>query len=143
MNKDTITASIIGFGLGLVAAIALWIVPRILPKNTPGPTPETSVISAASDTPASPTTSTKISLDSPLSGAIVNAKSVAVSGQAAGAKLVVVTTPGTSQVLKPTPDGKFSADLELTEGGNQIAVIAYLENETASENLTVFYLPEE
>ncbi len=141
MNKDTVTASIIGFGLGLIAAIALWVVPRILPKNPPPASPSTQVI-GTTDAAPSPETS-KISLTSPADGQIVTSGTIDVAGIAQGTSYVVVTTPQTNQVIKPDQESRFVVPLDLIEGGNQIHVTAYLENQVTTIPVTVFFQTEE
>lgn len=140
MSKDTLTASIIGFSLGLIAAIAIWVVPRILPKNITKPTPDN--ITQAS---ASPTLSTSLSLDitSNKDGDIVKTKTLKLAGKTTNTIFVVVTTPTENQVVQPNGNGDFEVDLTLSLGGNQIAVSAVdYNNQDITKNLNVYYYEE-
>ena len=119
MNKDLLVASIFGFSLGLVAAIALWIVPKIIPPKFSLKTPVASVSSQLeSKTPL-------LALSSPTDGSITKDTTITVSGDASSGELVVISTIGENQVVSLGPDGKFSTDVEVNEGGNEIVVTSY------------------
>lgn len=143
MNKDTIIASSIGFGLGLIAAIALWVVPRILPKTAPPPQPENQVAQNNVQAEISvKETDELLSLSSPQDGEITIKSEVNLEGSVKGAQIVIVTTPQSSQIANLTAEGKFSTVLTLTEGANPIAVAAYIKGKELIKTLTVFYYAE-
>jgi len=140
MNKDTVVASIIGFGLGLVAAIALWVVPRILPKLPQIKSPakkETAVTTTQNNTPEGFTIAT------PQDGEISQADSITVKGKAANTKLVVISTTDKSQVITPSENGEYSAPVKLVEGNNEIVVSLISDETTKTEQINVFYFPDD
>lgn len=143
MNKDTIIASSIGFGLGLIAAIALWVVPRILPKTVPPPKSE-DVIAQKNVEGETTTKETEesISLSSPQNGEIITKNQVNLEGKVKDVQTVIVTTPQSNHIANPTAEGKFSTTLTLTEGANPIAVAAYSNGREIIKTLTVFYYAE-
>lgn len=141
MNKDTVVASVIGFGLGLIAAIGLWVVPRILPKTKPAETPTTEISSETKAEQVSGTTSLEVT--SPSDGQILKSDSLTIQGKATTAEYIVVTTTQEFQVVKPTPDGEFAAKFALQEGANEIRITGYQGNATEAKTLTVFYWKEE
>ncbi len=143
MNKDTIIASSIGFGLGLIAAIALWVVPRILPKTNPSASPTNQVAQKSVEGETKGTDiEEKLNLSSPQDGDILTANKVNVEGSIQGAQSIVVTTPQTNQVATLNPEGKLSTELNLTEGANPITVAAYINGEVFVKTVTVFYYAE-
>ena len=139
MNKDTLVATVIGFGLGLVAAIALWVVPRILPKITT-PQPAKQIVSASPTTLGNETTSFEIT--SVRDGQIVKVKTVKLEGKALGAQFVVITTPTDNQVATPSSDGSFNISLTLNEGGNGISVTSFKTESRETQDLFVYYFTE-
>ncbi len=142
MNKDTVVASIIGFGLGLVAAIALWVVPRVLPKNL-NTSPQPSAVSQTS-TSASPLpelTAGSLVVRNVKDSEIVVSKEYQIEGSSPKAKYIVVITPTQSQVLTPDTNGNFSAALELNEGNNTIVVHTLGESDD-SLTVNVYYYEE-
>lgn len=136
MNKDVIVASCIGFGLGLIAAILLWIVPRVLPKLSPQK-PHASVV-------ASPQTEGSLEITSPKDGEIIKNDTVRVEGKSAiGTKLVILSTASGEYPTSPKEDGTFSAEIKLTEGATEIMVTTFDENKhTETKTITVFYTTE-
>ena len=139
MNKDTVVASILGFGLGLIAAIMLWLMPKILPKTPPSsPTsPLASIQASASSEPDK----SEFKIDSPADGAIFTDESLTVKGEAPQASLVVAETQDQSQAVKTDKKDNFSTSLKLAEGGNYIVVTAYRNEKSDQKTLTVFYYP--
>ena len=140
MNKDTIVASVIGFSLGLVAAIALWIVPRFLHKS-----PDTT--SKVADTNQEIVLETQkntetLTVAQPVDGVIVNSEDLTVQGTASDALYVVVTTDSSNDVIEPEANGTFSADVTLHDGSNEIAVTRYTENGEETKSVFVYYYEE-
>lgn len=138
MNKDTVVASVIGFSLGLIAAIALWVVPKIMPKpNTPSTISDSVNQEQPSASEVNGTSTFEIA--SPKDGEIVQSKDLTLSGKASNAKLIVVTTPSSSVVLEPSDQGEFSTPLTLSEGANPITIAAYTGDTNESQKLFVYY----
>lgn len=140
MNKDTVVASIIGFGLGLVAAIALWVVPRILPKLPHLKPPAQQETTATTD---SANNNTGLSISSPQDGTISQSDSTTVRGLASNTNLIVISTTEESQVITPAADGAYSASIELAEGNNEIVLSLISSSGTKIERINVFYFADE
>jgi len=138
MNKDTVVASIIGFSLGLIAAITIWVLPRIFPKNLAKPTPNTQT----NQSPA-PLNGFSLDITSNKDGDIVKTKTVNLVGKTTNAKFVIITTPTLNQVVKPGPNGEFEISLDLSLGGNQIAVSALdNDNQDITKDLYLYYFED-
>lgn len=133
-------ASFIGFGLGLIAAIALWVVPKFLPESLPKKT-ETKEV--AQNSQAVEVTASSFSLNEPLDGTIVATKTTKVAGTAKDATLIVVSTASSSAVLTPEENGEFSTDVNLIEGGNEITVTKYFKETEETKQMLVYYFTED
>ncbi|HCS79322.1 TPA: hypothetical protein DIV55_06320 [Patescibacteria group bacterium] len=140
MNKDTIVASIIGFGLGLVAAIALWVVPRILPKLPQIKSPNQK---ETSTTAAQNNTTEGLTITTPVNGEISQSDAITLKGKAANTKLVVISTADKSQVVTPSENGEYSAPVKLVEGNNDIVVSLISDETTTTELINVFYFADD
>lgn len=140
MNRDTVIASVIGFGLGLVAAIALWVVPKMLPKadDSPKVTQQETKAEVAGKT----SDTSVFSISTPQDGSITDKKSVNVAGLANDAHLVVVSTASQSAVITPSANGEFKADIDLTEGVNEIIVTKYAKDQDEQQKVMVYYSTE-
>ncbi len=79
-----------------------------------------------------------LKVDAPKDGATVNTPTITVSGRVSGteAKSAKVTVNNVDAVVK---DGKYSADIPLTEGKNVINVVATGGQAKPSQQLTVTY----
>lgn len=79
-----------------------------------------------------------LKVDAPKDGATVNSPTVTVSGRVSGTegKNAKVTVNNVDAVVK---DGKYSADIPLTEGKNVINVVATGGQAKPVEQLTVTY----
>lgn len=141
MNKDTVVASVIGFGLGLVAAIALWVVPRVLPKTLPSSSPAL-VAEKKVEGVTDQKTSDDMTISTPTEGEIFTANSIKVQGKTSATSLVVITTANSNEVLTPKSDGSFEASVNLIEGNNQILVASHQGAEEKVTPVSVFYYPE-
>lgn len=139
MNKDTVVASIIGFGLGLVAAIALWVVPRVLPKAIPKIQEKETAVEEQQK-PEEKTSGFTVSV--PSDGEITNEKTVKITGISSSNSLVVVSTFSDNETINPETNGSFSTNIDLTEGSNEIVVTNYTPDKTETKRMFVFYYPE-
>lgn len=140
MNKDLLVASSIGFGLGLIAAIMLWVVPRMMPKNViSDKKPDTAISETVSQ--ASPATSGPLTLEV-IDGTVVESADFSVKGKANDATLVIVATPTSYEAVTPNESGAFDTEIELSKGANHIAVTSYNDTQTTTQEVDVFYYPE-
>lgn len=139
MNKDTVVASVIGFSLGLVAAIALWVVPKIMPKPNTSSQIADKTVNQEQPSASEVNGASSFEITSPKDGEIVKSKDLNLTGKVTSATLVVVTTPTSSIVLTPSEKGEFSTSLTLTEGANPITVAAYTKDTNESQKLFIYY----
>ncbi|MHB8773053.1 MAG: hypothetical protein ACYC7J_18825 [Syntrophales bacterium] len=81
-----------------------------------------------------------VKIDAPQNGATVTASPVTVTGRVSGSESggAKVTINGADATVK---DRKFSGTVVLTEGKNEIAVIAQSGQANLSEKVTVTYAP--
>ncbi len=77
-----------------------------------------------------------ITVDTPQDGATVATSSITVSGTVNKKAEVKI-----NDVVVPIKGGKFSADLKLTEGSNDINVVATSGKEQVTAKVTVTYNP--
>jgi len=85
-----------------------------------------------------------LSIDAPTAGDVTSDAKLAVSGST-GKDTTVIITGGKDDVATQTKSGKFSADVALVEGENQLAVYAFDTNtgEAAQATVNILYLNEE
>lgn len=140
MNKDTLVASALGFGLGLIAAIALWVVPRFLSNAAPEPS-EAPVAIIEEEAQPSPV-SEGFGITSVENGQIIDSDSVDIAGDAPDSSLVSITSVSESIVTTPDDDGKFTSSLTLDEGANHFVVTSFNESGQEELSLFLFYHPE-
>lgn len=140
MNKDTVVASLIGFGLGLIAAISLWVLPRVIPKKS---SPVTTTVQENQENAAQPAHVGGLQITIPKDGDITKTNTVKLSGTAPDKALLVVTTAQESQVIPPPKDGNFETTLSLKEGVNEIYVAALSNDQEIHQSLSVFYFDQD
>jgi hypothetical protein len=81
-----------------------------------------------------------VKIDTPKDGATVNASTVTVSGRVKGTESTGATLR-INNTDAPVKDGKYSADITLTEGKNVILVAATGGQAKIEEKVTVTYVP--
>lgn len=81
-------------------------------------------------TPPSPTTQSIniLSLSSPTDEAVVDKKSVTISGHTEKDAIVVISTSISDEVVKPAGNGNFSTTVPIEDGENFIEITAILPN---------------
>ncbi len=135
MNRDTVVASIIGFSLGLVAAILIWVVPHLLPKTKTSPAPS-SVVESSEEKDTNQ--AIILEVNSPKNGDISKTKSIEIKGKSQNSKLLTISSQDDTQVITPANDGNFSAQVTLSDGGNEITVTSYNKNKEEHKELFVY-----
>jgi hypothetical protein len=136
MNKDTVVASLIGFGLGLVAAIVLWVVPRILPSAPKSP-PKTSEV-ASVDVKGDANPPENFTVTSHKDGDVLKTADMTLEGRAQDTELVVVSTADTTAVVKPTQN-LFKTPVTLKTGANHIVVTRLTKDVEESKTLFIYF----
>ena len=135
MNRDTVIASAVGFGIGLIAAIGLWVVPRLMPKSA---SPTASPTLAAASPTANVNGSVSFDIASPKDGELSKEKAITVSGHTDG-DLVTIITPTDQEIVTPQ-NGNFSAKINLADGANEIVVTSLKKDKSQQgKSVTVFY----
>jgi hypothetical protein len=85
-----------------------------------------------------------LSINSPVEGDITSDKKVTVKGST-GKDAVVAITGGAEDQIGETKDGKFSIEINLVEGENEITIYAFEPNsgESTQDTLSLLYLDEQ
>lgn len=147
MNKDAILATVIGFGVGLLIAAAIFLGPSLI-KNFPRITlPNISAIKGKTNEqtkPAQkPVLTDTLTIQSPLSEAIEPKNETLVSGSVTPDSTVVIETEGTEAVVVSNAQGSFAGKIALGEGKNDIIVTSYTKGKAQTQTVTVYYTPED
>ncbi len=151
MNKDTILAIIVGFGLGLLVAFSFVSLPSFLKKGfqLQFQLPHLSFLSFQKGTPSSSIPSTapptsKLVITGPESGSISASNKITLTGNTKPGNTIIVNTNLEDKVLPASPNGSFQIDLKLSEGINDISVSSYQNSETPpdSQDINISYTPE-
>lgn len=131
MKKEFFLAIIIGFVLGLVITLGIWTANKSLknlPKNGAIPTPTPAAqdtIPSPTPTDSQPTTNgLQLTITSPEDEFISSTSSVTVSGTTAASAVVSITHETGETMLQADVNGKFSTEITLESGYNQITVTA-------------------
>lgn len=139
MNKDTVVASIIGFGLGLIAAIAIWVAPHILPKRSNTVNSPVVTDTASEEKPIE---ATILTINTPLDGEIAKSKEIEVKGKSQNTMVVSVSTSDETTIAHLGQDGEFSVKIVLTDGANEIDVTSISPTKQEHQQLFVYYISE-
>ncbi len=147
MNKDAILATIIGFGVGLIIAAAIFLGPSLI-KNFPSiKWPNFSSLKLKTNNTAKPTPkpalSDTLTIQSPLPEAIEPKNETLVSGSVTPDSIVVIEAEGTETVAVSNEQGSFAGKITLGEGKNDIVVTSYTKGKVQSQTVTVYYTPED
>lgn len=149
MNKDAILATIIGFGVGLIIAAAIFLGPTLI-KNFPHLSwPNFSFLknigtskTKIKPTPT-PTGTDTLTIQSPLPEAIEPKNETLVSGSVTPESIVVIESEGTEAVAVSNSQGSFAGKITLGEGKNDIVVTSYTKGKVQMQTVTVYYTPED
>lgn len=139
LGKETILAAVAGFALGLLAAWLVWTLPQNLGKKQA----PTTLSEESTAPPASETFTLQVS--EPENEAISQTATIKVAGKTLSGAAVIVSGPLGDEVIEATADGKFTTNVNLEEGANEINITAYASGsgEEKSEARTVNYTKEE
>ncbi len=147
MKKEFFLAIIIGFILGLIITLGIWTANKSLknlPKNGAVPTPtivsaETSPVPTPAD--SQPTTNNlQLTITSPEDEFLSSTNSVTISGTTVASAVVSITHETGETLLQADTSGKFSSEVALESGYNQIIVTAFdSTGKSATKQLLVTY----
>lgn len=142
MRKDVGVAIFIGFLIGIIAALTVTNLPKILRDGIRIPSGKLS----ASPTPPIVKTaalSLDITVDQPKDESIADAKSINISGNTKPGQTVLIETSSSQDTADADSGGKFTQKLDLTEGVNTIYLSAYDESGNAiTKTVNVYYTSE-
>ena len=136
MNKDAVAAAGVGFMLGLIVAVLLWIGPRFITSQNQQ---QISLNSQNQTTQAA-----KITLSSPTAEEVVKNKVIKVEGTAPANDLIVVTSPVQEAITQTAQNGSFGTSITLEEGENELTITAYTQEGIVDDNhiISVVYTSE-
>lgn len=141
MSKEKIFLSIIAALLGLFVAGGAFYIYQM--TQTLGNTPAGNTRTANLPTPT-PLSSDFLIVDSPKDEEVVNNRTLTISGKTVAGAVIIVSTEGSDQVVKPSNNGDFTLTHTLEEGVNLVKITAiFTEGNEESVIKTVTYSSEE
>lgn len=136
MFKERILIGIIAVILGIFltgGAFYLWQATKVIPAPQ---------ISLKSDQPM-PSPAPLLIVSNPQDESVVDKRIIQVAGTALHAKSLIVSTTTQDIVLNPATDGAFSTNVTISEGVNQIEILAIMDSgEVLKEDRTVTFTTE-
>jgi hypothetical protein len=133
VRKEVLIAIIIGFGLGLVITFGIWTANKALREAAPKVTP-------APEVTPTPTPAFSLTVTSPEDNALYAEETIEVSGATAPGAIIVILYQEGEKILEADSEGKFSTEITLAGGANEIKISAYdQEGNEAEKTLTVVY----
>lgn len=137
MRKEVLIAIIIGFGLGLVITFGIWTANRALRVSAPQ---EEAAPKEGEEVAPAPTLEFSLILTSPEDNSISSEEKIEVGGSTAPGAIVVILYQEGEKILEADEEGKFSTEILLAAGANEIKISAYdQEGNEAEKILTVVY----
>ena len=139
MKKDVLSALILGFLLGALAALVIVRLPSIIKR------PDSSKLTVKNEkiTPTVFAEKTSITIDKPKDLTIFGNSKIEISGKAQKAKVLTVESYKTSLILIPDENGNFKATVDLVEGGNPLIISGNDGNGNDEiKTLNLFYTSE-
>lgn len=149
MKKESIVAILVGFGLGLTAALTILVLPQKISHfklDIPFITQKDKVsVRVDQDSSVQTITPTlkKLVVDEPKDRLITQKSPLTVGGTAAPNSLVVLLTINNAAATTTDEEGKFEFKADLDEGRNDIQLTAYPKDKEPEVNSIVVYYIEE
>ena len=143
MRKEVLIAIVIGFALGLLITYGIWTANRAIKEATANNDVASEKITSENITPTPGPTVNKLALSitTPEDNDLVNKQKIEVSGTTVPNAIVVVTYPDGESIISAGADGKFTTNINLDAGSNDLGITAF-DTQTgneASQNLTVVF----
>lgn len=147
MNKDALLATIIGFGIGLVIAGLVFLGPTI-GKTIPLPNVNFNFSrwfpkSGGNPSPTAKPAPETLTVESPLPESIESKNETLISGASAPRSVIVIEGESSETVVVANDDGAYAGKIGLGEGKNTIKVTSYANGKVQSQQVTVYYTPED
>lgn len=142
MKRDITLAIIVGFIIGVIVALILTNLPKIvkegikLQSSKPIATP--TIIQVENTT-----SSFELTLNSPVNESISDTKIIAVSGTTKASMTVFIESEIDQMTVESNDSGAFAAKINLSEGVNTIFLTVYDDaGNSNTKNLNIFYTTE-
>lgn len=149
MKKESIVAILIGFGLGLTAALAILVLPQKvtnLTLNIPFVTQRDKVpvrVDQDSSVPTITPTLEGLAISEPEDRLITQKNSISIRGTAAPNTIVVLLTTNNTDATTTDNDGKYEFKVELLEGRNDLQIAVYPEGkDPQTKSIRVYHMEE-
>ncbi|KKS96664.1 MAG: hypothetical protein UV73_C0009G0015 [Candidatus Gottesmanbacteria bacterium GW2011_GWA2_43_14] len=140
MKKDVLSALVLGFLMGAVAALVIVRLPTIV-KTTKSASD--SAKNAAISPAENVADNSSIVISKPKNNAIVTDNKIEIEGKTNNAQAVTFESYKNSIILQPEADGSFKATIDLVEGGNSIHITRIDANQNdETKVINVFYTTE-
>lgn len=135
MKKELFIVVIIGIAIGFIVTYGIWQA-RIALKKLPAPQTSQTTPTPASTKPDA----IKLNLFQPKENDLYNNEKIIVSGESLPNAKIVILTETSDFDLSTDETGKFSQEISLSGGINNIQIIAFDQSgREASQNLSVVY----
>lgn len=151
MNKENLSAIILGLTLGTTAALCIWAVKSgnlTLPFKQfsfPNLSPSQKNISIKLPTPTAQKQKEafEINLTSPENGIITNDKEIEISGKTNRKATIILSQDNNDLIIPLKSDGSFSTKSTLVSGPNSLIVTAIDENDNVSQESRIVIYEEQ
>jgi predicted phage tail protein len=143
MKKEVFLAITIGFGLGLIITLGIWVANRSL-KNLPTttqatPTPEAVIEETTTETTPSNQALT-LNITTPEDESLAATNKTTLTGKTVANAAVTITYEDGQTIITAGTDGAFTFEVPLVSGYNVITVTAFNSTgQSATQTLTVTY----
>ena len=157
MNKDALSATLIGLGIGLLLTGIILVGPTVLKKiphlssihfsqitlpKFSFPKKTNPAVTTQNNESKNPTQ--QLTIDSPLAEAIETDSQVLISGSAQPNAKIVIQGSVDDAITIANSEGKYAGKITLAEGKNDILITSYTaNNEQTTQQRTVYYTPEQ
>jgi hypothetical protein len=140
MKKEVLIAIILGFGLGLIITFGVWKANKTLQKQTQAPSPTPTSLPSPAETATPTPEALMLEISSPADNAISQEEKINLEGQSLPQTIIVIFYEEGEKILEADEEGKFTTDITLTGGANEILVKAFDQqgNET-EKSLNIVY----
>lgn len=140
MKKESLTAIILGLFLGLITSMAFLLSNKKEPLERTQIKDLTKPTILTNPTTIKPQTTTLV-VNYPQDNLITNQKDIQIQAEAPKDSLILVQMANKEKILK-NERSKFTVDLSLNYGANQITIFAYPKNIQTPlfKKLTIYYL---
>jgi hypothetical protein len=142
MKKEVFLAVTLGVSLGFIVTFGIWkaraalkTIPTTAESQEPTPTNSPDL-----PTPTSSQTSVKLVVTQPKENDLVNVDTILITGESIPSARIVILYEEGELVLSADDNGRFSGEISLVGGANEISVLAFDNSGKESrQDLTLVY----